>query len=62
MVSVKEGEKMNTDVQQSKAIVLSEMSMEELAEVIVELIRKNPKVVSALYDVVCSCPNLAVEY
>ena len=39
-----------------------EGAKEDLAEILVELIRTNGKVVSAIYDCVCRCPNLVVEY
>ena len=41
---------------------MSEQDKEELARAIVELIRTNPKVRFALWDSVCSCPNVVVEY
>ena len=34
----------------------------ELAEILVELIKTDDKVISAIYKCVCQCPNLAVEY
>ena len=41
---------------------MSEQEKQALAEAIVELIRKNGKVRSAIFDAVCQCPNLVVEY
>ena len=40
----------------------NEQAKEELAEILVELIRTNGKVISAIYDCVCRCPNVVVEY
>jgi len=37
-------------------------SNEELAKVLVELIKTNPHVQQALWDSVCGCPNLVVQY
>ena len=48
---------MNT-IQQSAAVLLNE---EELAGVLTKLIRTNPKLISAVFETVCSCPNLVVQ-
>ena len=45
-----------------EARIRTEQTKEELAEILVELIRTNGKVVSAIYDCVCQCPNVVVEY
>ena len=50
------------EIQQSELVLINQMSKEQLAEVMAELIKSNPKVISALYNVICSCPNLVVEY
>ena len=41
---------------------MSEEEKEQLADALVDLFRKNGKVQSAVFDLVCSCPNLIVEY
>ncbi len=53
---------MNTEIQQSEMILLEEKGKEQLAEVMIELIKSDPKVISALYNVMCMCPNLVVQY
>ena len=50
------------EIQQSELVLINQISKEQLAEVMAELIKSNPKVISALYNVICSCPNLVVEY
>ena len=40
----------------------TEQVKEKLAEILAELIRTNGKVISAIYDCVCRCPNVVVEY
>ena len=47
---------------EQKEQVKTEQTREELAEILVELIRNNGKVVSAIHDCVCQCPNLVVQY
>ena len=41
---------------------MSEQEKEQLAKAIVELLRTNGQVRSAVFDLVCSCPNVMVEY
>lgn len=41
---------------------MSEQDKEELARAIVELIRTNHNVRCALWDSVCSCPNIVIQY
>ena len=41
---------------------MSEQEEQALADAVVELLRSNPKVRSALYAAVCDCPNLVVQY
>ena len=53
---------MNAETQQPKVVLLEEKSKEQLAEVMVELIKSNPKVISALYNTMCKCPNMVVQY
>ena len=47
---------------EEEAQLKTERTKEELAEILVELIRTNSKVISAIYDCVCRCPNVVVEY
>jgi hypothetical protein len=47
---------------EEKIKLRTEQTKGELAEILVELLRTNGKVVSAIYDCVCRCPNLVVEY
>ena len=35
---------------------------EELAEAVAQLIKQHPKVVSAVWECACQCPNLEVVY
>lgn len=35
---------------------------EELAEAVARLIKQHPKVVSAVWECACRCPNLEVAY
>ncbi len=53
---------MNAETQQSEMGLLEEKGKEQLAEVMIELIESDPKVISALYNVMCMCPNLVVQY
>jgi len=53
---------MTVETQRSELVLINQMSKEQLAEVMAELIKSNPKVISALYNVLCSCPNIIVEY
>ena len=53
---------MNAETQQSKMVLLEEKGKEQLAEVLVELIKSDPKVISALYNTMCKCPYLVVQY
>ena len=41
---------------------MNEQEKQELAKVILELIRTDRQVQSAVIDLVCSCPNIMVEY
>ncbi len=53
---------MNDEIQQSEMVLLEEKGKEQLAEVMIELIESNPKVIMALYNTMCKCPNLVVQY
>ena len=41
---------------------MSEQEKEQLAKVIAELICTNSEIQSAVLDLVCSCPNVMVQY
>ena len=43
-------------------IPMSENERNELAKAVAELIREDGVVRSALFDAVCSCPNLIVQH
>ena len=45
-----------------KTQLKNEQKKEELAEIFVELIKTDAKVISGIYRCVCSCPNLVVQY
>jgi len=53
---------MTGEIQKSELVLMNQISKEQLAEVMAELIKSNPKVISALYNVICNCPNLVVGY
>ena len=41
---------MNAETQQSEMVLLEKKGKEQLAEVMIELIKSDPKVISALYN------------
>lgn len=41
---------------------MSNEDIEELAKVLVKLIKSDPRVYAAIWAVACECPNLVVEY
>jgi hypothetical protein len=41
---------------------MSEQEKQELAKAIVELIRTDSQIQSAVINLVCSCPNIMLEY
>ena len=41
---------------------MTEQDKQDLAKAIVELIRTDGQIRSAVIDLVCSCPNIMVEY
>ena len=47
--------------QQMEMVLADKMTQEELARVIVELIRKNREVRQAIINLVCACPNVETE-
>ena len=53
---------MNAETQQPEMVLLEKKGKEQLAEVMIELIESNPKVIMALYNTMCKCPNLVVQY
>ena len=53
---------MNAETKQSEKVLLEEKGKEQLAEVLAELIKSDPKVISALYNTMCKCPYMVVQY
>ena len=41
---------------------MTEQEKAELAKAVVDLIRRNGEIRSALFDLVCSCPNVVTQY
>lgn len=41
---------------------MTDEEKEQLAEAMAELLLTNGKVISALFEAVCHCPNLVVQY
>ena len=44
-----------------QAVLINQMSKEELAKVIAELVRDNAEVQQALIELMCSSPNVVTE-
>lgn len=55
------GEIMNIEKQQSKVVLLSQIGKEELAEVLVELIKNNREVQRAILNLAFFCPNIVTQ-
>lgn len=55
------GEIMNFEIQQSEMVLLNQISSEELAEVLVELIRNDREVQRAILEVLWACPNVVTR-
>ena len=55
------GEIMNVETQQSKLVLLNQMSKGELAKVLVELIRCDREVQRAILNFAFSCPNIMTQ-
>ena len=55
------GEIMNIETQQSELVLLNQMSKEQLAKVLVELIREDREVQKAILNLTLSCPNIVTR-
>ena len=52
---------MKVEAQQSELVLLNEMNMEELAKVVVELIKNDREVQRAILNLAFSCPNIVTR-
>jgi hypothetical protein len=52
---------MNVETQQPDLVLLDQVSKEELAKVVVELIKNDPEVQRAILDLAFSCPNIVTQ-
>ena len=52
---------MTGEAQQSELVLVNQMSKEELADMISEIIRENGNVRQAIINLVCACPNIVTE-
>jgi len=55
------GEIMNIETQKSEMVLLNQVSKEELAKVVVELIKNDREVQRAILDLAFSCPNIVTQ-
>lgn len=53
--------KISTETQQSELVLMNQMSKEELAKVISELIRKNEEVRMAIINLACTSPYIKTQ-
>ena len=56
-----EGDIMNFETQQSELVLLNQISGEELARVLVELIKDSRGLRRAILEVVWNCPNIVTQ-
>ena len=52
---------MNVETQQSEMVLLNQMSKEEFATVLVELIKDDRELQRAILEVVWNCPNIVTQ-
>ena len=52
---------MNFEKQQSELVFLNQIGKEELAKVLVELIKNNREVQKAILNMAFSCPNIVTQ-
>jgi len=52
---------MNIETQKSEMVLLNQVSKEELAKVVVELIKNDREVQRAILDLAFSCPNIVTQ-
>jgi len=55
------GDIMNLEIQQSEMVLLNQMDKEELAKVLVELIKDSRELRRAILEVVWNCPNIVTQ-
>ena len=55
------GDPMSIRTQQPEMVLLNEMSQEELAKVLVELIKNDREVQRAILNLAFSCPNIVTQ-
>jgi len=55
------GEIMSIGTQQSETVLLSQISKEELARILAELIKNDRKVQKAILNLAFSCPNIVTQ-
>ena len=55
------GDIINFQTQQSDLVLLNQVSKEELAKVLVELIKDDRELRRAILEVVWSCPNIVTQ-
>jgi hypothetical protein len=55
------GEIMNPQIQQSELVLTNQMSREEFAKILVELVKSKRELQRAIMEVVWSCPNIVRE-
>ena len=55
------GDIMNFEKQQSEMVLLNRISKDELAEVVVELIKDSRELRRAILEVVWNCPNIVMQ-
>jgi hypothetical protein len=55
------GEKMSFEKQQSELILLNQIRKDELAKVVVELIKDSRELPRAIMEVVWNCPNIVTQ-
>ena len=53
--------KMSTETQQSELVLVNQMSKEELAKVVSQLIRENAEVRMAIINLACSSPYIKTQ-
>ena len=55
------GENMNFEKQQAEMVILNHISKNELAKVVVELIKNDREVQRAILNLAFSCPNIVTQ-
>ncbi len=55
------GDIMNFEKQQSEMVLLNQMSREEFAQILSDLVKDNRELQRAILEVVWSCPNIVTQ-